>query len=142
MGLQGLPFRWWLGVSPPPPCFHALSSATKRVKGLLSRAKSTAKVPSMLTRRTRAAQPLTLRSALISTDPGRGVFPVAVLGPAWFSAIHGPFPGLRCVATGGVTVERVHEFSRQAGAQIVAFGASITNPDKQDALCAMVRKYG
>lgn len=54
-------------------------------------------------------------------------FPAAALGPAWFSAIRGPFPDVRYVATGGITAEAAAEFLA-AGASVVAVGAALTEP--------------
>lgn len=53
------------------------------------------------------------------------VFPAAVLGPAWFRAIRGPFPHVRCVATGGIAAADAQGYLN-AGAHMVAFGAEIT----------------
>ncbi|MPY97910.1 MAG: 2-dehydro-3-deoxyphosphogluconate aldolase [Actinophytocola sp.] len=52
------------------------------------------------------------------------VFPAATLGPSWVGAIAGPFPGLRMVATGGVTAATAPEYLR-AGAIAVGVGSSL-----------------
>ncbi len=52
-------------------------------------------------------------------------FPANVLGPAWVSAVAGPFPELRVVATGGVGARNAAEFLR-AGAVGVGVGRSAT----------------
>jgi 2-dehydro-3-deoxyphosphogluconate aldolase/(4S)-4-hydroxy-2-oxoglutarate aldolase len=49
--------------------------------------------------------------------------PAAQLGMAWFSAMRGPFPAARFVATGGVTGANAQDFLR-AGAAAVSFGSS------------------
>jgi 2-dehydro-3-deoxyphosphogluconate aldolase/(4S)-4-hydroxy-2-oxoglutarate aldolase len=54
-------------------------------------------------------------------------FPAAALGPAWLSALHGPFPDVRFVATGGLTVADAPTFLA-AGARVVALGAALADP--------------
>lgn len=54
-------------------------------------------------------------------------FPAAALGPAWISALHGPFPDVRFVATGGLTVADAPTFLA-AGARVVALGAALADP--------------
>jgi 2-dehydro-3-deoxyphosphogluconate aldolase/(4S)-4-hydroxy-2-oxoglutarate aldolase len=67
------------------------------------------------------------------------VFPASTLGPGWFSAIRGPFPDVSYLATGGVSVEAAPGYL-DAGARIVAFGASAVAPAKVSALEALVRE--
>ncbi|WP_246407238.1 bifunctional 4-hydroxy-2-oxoglutarate aldolase/2-dehydro-3-deoxy-phosphogluconate aldolase [Nocardiopsis aegyptia] len=52
-------------------------------------------------------------------------FPASILGPAWISAIAGPFPELRVVATGGVNARSAPDYLR-AGALGVGVGRSLT----------------
>ncbi|MFE1170219.1 bifunctional 4-hydroxy-2-oxoglutarate aldolase/2-dehydro-3-deoxy-phosphogluconate aldolase [Nocardiopsis sp. NPDC058789] len=52
-------------------------------------------------------------------------FPAKVLGPAWVSAMAGPFPELRVVATGGVDAGNAADYLR-AGAVGVGVGRSAT----------------
>lgn len=52
-------------------------------------------------------------------------FPAAQLGPEWITAMHGPFPEARFVATGGINSENATHFLT-AGASGVSFGASFT----------------
>jgi 2-dehydro-3-deoxyphosphogluconate aldolase / (4S)-4-hydroxy-2-oxoglutarate aldolase len=54
-------------------------------------------------------------------------FPAKALGPAWISALHGPFPDVHFVATGGLTVSDVQPFL-DAGTAVVALGAALTDP--------------
>jgi 2-dehydro-3-deoxyphosphogluconate aldolase / (4S)-4-hydroxy-2-oxoglutarate aldolase len=54
------------------------------------------------------------------------VFPAAILGASWFSTLHGPFPEMRFVATGGLTAAKAPEFLA-AGARVVAVGSAIEN---------------
>jgi 2-dehydro-3-deoxyphosphogluconate aldolase/(4S)-4-hydroxy-2-oxoglutarate aldolase len=67
------------------------------------------------------------------------VFPANVLGPAWFSAIRGPFPDVSYLATGGVTVQAAPDYVR-AGASVVAFGASAVAPGKTKGLTDLVER--
>lgn len=55
------------------------------------------------------------------------VFPAAVLGPAWFKAMSGPFPDMRFVATGGVAVGEVDAYLR-AGASVIGIGSALADP--------------
>jgi 2-dehydro-3-deoxyphosphogluconate aldolase/(4S)-4-hydroxy-2-oxoglutarate aldolase len=54
-------------------------------------------------------------------------FPAVSLGPAWFSAIRGPFPGVRFVATGGITPASARSFL-DAGAAAVGIGSAGADP--------------
>lgn len=66
------------------------------------------------------------------------VFPASTLGPTWFSAIRGPFPDVRCLATGGVALQAAPDYF-QAGASIVAFGASAVEPERREGLASLVK---
>ncbi|WP_221620256.1 bifunctional 4-hydroxy-2-oxoglutarate aldolase/2-dehydro-3-deoxy-phosphogluconate aldolase [Arachnia propionica] len=55
------------------------------------------------------------------------VFPAAVLGPGWFTAMRGPFPQVKFVATGGISAATAQDFL-DAGASAVALGAALTDP--------------
>jgi 2-dehydro-3-deoxyphosphogluconate aldolase/(4S)-4-hydroxy-2-oxoglutarate aldolase len=68
------------------------------------------------------------------------VFPAGLLSPRWFSAVRGPFPDMRYLATGGVALDNVNDFLA-AGAHIVGFGASVTAPNLLGGLAAVVDKY-
>lgn len=67
------------------------------------------------------------------------VFPAAVLGPGWFRAIRGPFPTMRYVATGGIGIEAVPDYLA-AGADMVALGSAVVNPDHHDRLAMLLRR--
>ncbi|WP_341351890.1 bifunctional 4-hydroxy-2-oxoglutarate aldolase/2-dehydro-3-deoxy-phosphogluconate aldolase [Streptomonospora litoralis] len=56
-------------------------------------------------------------------------FPASVLGPEWISALHGPFPDVRVVATGGVDGRNARDFLA-AGARMVAVGSALADPDQ------------
>src|SRR5690606_14028203 len=53
-------------------------------------------------------------------------FPAAVLGAAWFTAMSGPFPHARFVATGGMSSANAAAFF-SAGADVIAVGSSIAD---------------
>jgi len=58
-------------------------------------------------------------------------FPAAALGPGWISALLGPFPDARFVATGGLTVAGAPAFL-SAGARVVALGAALADPGQRE----------
>ncbi|MBV2364640.1 bifunctional 4-hydroxy-2-oxoglutarate aldolase/2-dehydro-3-deoxy-phosphogluconate aldolase [Streptomonospora nanhaiensis] len=60
-------------------------------------------------------------------------FPASVLGPEWIRALHGPFPDVRVVATGGVDARNAPDFLK-AGAALVAVGSALSDPDQIPAL--------
>jgi 2-dehydro-3-deoxyphosphogluconate aldolase/(4S)-4-hydroxy-2-oxoglutarate aldolase len=64
-------------------------------------------------------------------------FPANTLGPEWFSAIRGPFPDVRYLATGGVSLAAARSYV-DAGASIVAFGASAATPERSAELASLV----
>jgi 2-dehydro-3-deoxyphosphogluconate aldolase/(4S)-4-hydroxy-2-oxoglutarate aldolase len=68
------------------------------------------------------------------------VFPAGALGSEWLSAVRGPFPDVSYLATGGITPESADAYI-QAGASIVAFGASLTAPERYKELATLVRKF-
>jgi 2-dehydro-3-deoxyphosphogluconate aldolase/(4S)-4-hydroxy-2-oxoglutarate aldolase len=54
-------------------------------------------------------------------------FPAADLGAGWFTAMHGPFPEVRFVATGGMSVANAEEYLA-AGASAVSLGSALSDP--------------
>lgn len=73
---------------------------------------------------------------------GRGlgwvkVFPAAVVGSRWFSIMHGPFPQLNFVATGGLNAKNAQEYL-DAGARAVAVGSALENPTELAELARLV----
>lgn len=52
------------------------------------------------------------------------LFPASVLGPRYIKDLHGPFPELKLIPTGGVTVENVGEWIK-AGAVAVGIGSQL-----------------
>lgn len=57
------------------------------------------------------------------------VFPAAALGAGWFSAIHGPFPDVRLVGTGGLHASNAGAFL-ETGARVVAVGSALEDPEQ------------
>lgn len=64
-------------------------------------------------------------------------FPAAELGPSWFKAMHGPFPHMKFVATGGMDASNAGEFLA-AGAGIVSIGSALSDPHALPALSALL----
>lgn len=52
------------------------------------------------------------------------VFPALTLGPAYIKSLKGPFPDIKLIPTGGVTVELVSEYFK-AGASALGVGGEI-----------------
>jgi len=52
------------------------------------------------------------------------VFPAASLGPRYFKDLHGPFPDIRLMPTGGVSIDNVGEWVK-AGAVAVGIGSDL-----------------
>lgn len=52
------------------------------------------------------------------------LFPASVLGPRYIKDLHGPFPEIKLIPTGGVTVENVGEWIK-AGAVAVGIGSQL-----------------
>ena len=71
------------------------------------------------------------------------LFPAARLGPAYVRDLHGPYPDVRLLATGGVTAETAPEFLA-AGCVAVAAGGALGSgdPAAARALRAAVRQGG
>lgn len=64
-------------------------------------------------------------------------FPATALGPDWFKAMRGPFPHLRIVATGGVSLATAPDFL-DAGATVVALGSALSDPEAVTGLSRLV----
>jgi Entner-Doudoroff aldolase len=65
-------------------------------------------------------------------------FPAEPLGASWISALHGPFPDVRFVATGGLKVADVQPFLA-AGARVVALGAALADPSQLDEISHLLK---
>lgn len=64
-------------------------------------------------------------------------FPAKELSASWFTAMRGPFPNMRLVATGGMNARNAREF-HTAGAAVVAVGSALEDPDQLPALAEIV----
>jgi Entner-Doudoroff aldolase len=64
-------------------------------------------------------------------------FPAAALGPGWFSAIRGPFPGVSLVGTGGLDASNAGSFL-DAGARVVAVGSALDDPTQLHLLAEVI----
>ena len=56
-------------------------------------------------------------------------FPASVLGTAWFTAMRGPFPQIKFVATGGLDARTAPDYLA-AGARAVAVGSALADPEQ------------
>ncbi|MGW4928010.1 PfkB family carbohydrate kinase [Agromyces sp. NPDC004153] len=63
-------------------------------------------------------------------------FPASLLGPAWFRAMAGPFPGARFVATGGMDATNAGAYL-DAGVRTVAVGSALEDPEQLPALARL-----
>jgi 2-dehydro-3-deoxyphosphogluconate aldolase / (4S)-4-hydroxy-2-oxoglutarate aldolase len=57
-------------------------------------------------------------------------FPASVLGAGWFAAMHGPFPDVHLVATGGMDATNAQAFL-DAGAAAVSLGSAFADADPE-----------
>lgn len=64
-------------------------------------------------------------------------FPAVSLGPAWFTAVAGPLPEARFVATGGIDADNAGDFLA-AGVRVVAVGSALADPRQIPRLAALV----
>jgi 2-dehydro-3-deoxyphosphogluconate aldolase/(4S)-4-hydroxy-2-oxoglutarate aldolase len=66
-------------------------------------------------------------------------FPASVLGTDWFAAMHGPFPGVRFVATGGMNARNAADHL-DAGAQVVAVGSALADDTELARLAEVIAR--
>jgi Entner-Doudoroff aldolase len=64
-------------------------------------------------------------------------FPATVLGPGWFRAMGGPFPGMRFVATGGIDATNAGEYLA-AGAVTVGVGSALEDEQQLPLLAKLI----
>lgn len=64
-------------------------------------------------------------------------FPASELGIGWFTAMKGPFPQVRFVATGGIDASNAERFLT-AGVSTVAVGSALDDPTQLDRLAAII----
>lgn len=76
-------------------------------------------------------------TALAAGSTWLKAFPASVLTPAWVSAMRGPFPRAKFVATGGVDASNARAFL-DAGCSAVAFGSSFSQPASVEAIRALI----
>lgn len=60
-------------------------------------------------------------------------FPASVLGPDWFTAMRGPFPQVKFVATGGMNARNAPAYLA-AGASVIAVGSALEDEVQIDLL--------
>ena len=65
-------------------------------------------------------------------------FPASVLGTAWFTAMRGPFPQIKLVATGGLDARTAPDYLA-AGARAAAVGSALADPAQVDLLSKLCR---
>jgi len=78
-----------------------------------------------------------LQQALSARCTWVKAFPASSLGPAWFREMHGPFPGVNFVATGGITAETAADFLA-AGARALGVGSAVLRPGGLAAMLAVL----
>lgn len=66
-------------------------------------------------------------------------FPASILGPEWFSAMKGPFPSARFVATGGINAHNAPDFLSR-GVHTVALGSALEDPSQLDKIAALIHE--
>jgi 2-dehydro-3-deoxyphosphogluconate aldolase / (4S)-4-hydroxy-2-oxoglutarate aldolase len=57
------------------------------------------------------------------------VFPANVFGPGYVKNIHGPFPYIPLMVTGGINIENMGEYIA-GGASAIGLGSNLVNPEK------------
>jgi Entner-Doudoroff aldolase len=65
-------------------------------------------------------------------------FPAAELGESWFTAMQGPFPQIKFVATGGIDVGNAPRFLA-AGARVVSLGSALADPAAFEGIAELLR---
>lgn len=75
----------------------------------------------------------------VASHLARAAFPASSLGPGLISAMRGPFPDTRFVATGGLNVTNARDFLA-AGARAVSLGSALADPGQLDALSRLVTR--
>jgi 2-dehydro-3-deoxyphosphogluconate aldolase / (4S)-4-hydroxy-2-oxoglutarate aldolase len=75
-----------------------------------------------------AMTPTEVAAAVDAGSTAVKVFPAARLGPAYFQDLHGPYPGVPLVATGGLHAGNAAEYLT-AGAIAVTAGSGVVSPE-------------
>lgn len=68
-------------------------------------------------------------------------FPASILGPEWFKAMRGPFPGVSFVATGGIDASNALAFL-DAGATTIAIGSALEGSRQLDLVAEIIATRG
>lgn len=88
-----------------------------------------------------AASPTEVHIAVQSGAPAVKLFPGNLLGPMFVKSLLGPFPGVRLVPTGGITLDFAREFAR-VGAWAVGVGGPLVPPDGEpDVVLSRARAF-
>jgi 2-dehydro-3-deoxyphosphogluconate aldolase / (4S)-4-hydroxy-2-oxoglutarate aldolase len=66
-------------------------------------------------------------------------FPASDLGPGWFTSMRGPFPEVRFVATGGMSVANAEQYL-DAGAAAVSLGSALSDSAQLDRLPELIAR--
>jgi len=66
-------------------------------------------------------------------------FPASVLGTQWFTTMHGPFPDVRFVATGGMNARNAPDFL-DAGVRVVAVGSALADQSELARLAEVMNR--
>lgn len=74
--------------------------------------------------------PTDIQTALTYGSDIIKMFPGSVVGPSMISELHGPFPGLNIMVTGGVSLDNLKEWFDK-GATVVGAGGNLVGPAKQ-----------
>jgi Entner-Doudoroff aldolase len=83
------------------------------------------------------ATPTDVQTALGAGLSHLKAFPASVLGPAWFRAMAGPFPGVRFVATGGLDADNAVQYL-DAGAVCVGVGSALEDERQLPLLAQLI----
>ena len=75
--------------------------------------------------------PTEILGALAAGAHAVKVFPASAVGPAYLSALHGPFPGVKLIPTGGIAPADVGRWL-EAGAIAVGVGGALARPVSSD----------
>ena len=87
------------------------------------------------------ATPTEIQTAVAAGLTWLKAFPAAQLGTAWFTAMAGPFPQVKFVATGGMDANNAGDFLA-AGVRCVAVGSALAHPTQLDRLSLLLGSGG
>lgn len=81
-----------------------------------------------------------LQSALAAGLTWLKVFPASALGLSWFTAMAGPFPQAKLVATGGMDASNAESYLA-TGARVVAVGSALADPAQLPLLAGILNNH-